>query len=88
MKLFHKQLQITTIMKKLPLAEQEVAILREKARCLIEYGQNGNSITPSASGSNYSGVQHVLPLHLAMFVFDALCQPTSKVTAVVIVIMM
>lgn len=83
-KLFHKQLQITTVMKKLPLAEQEVAILRVKAKCLIDYGQNGNSFSSSASGNNYSCVQHVLPLHLAMFVFDALCQPIGKMNFVIV----
>nr|XP_039261702.1 zinc finger SWIM domain-containing protein 8-like isoform X1 [Styela clava] len=68
-KLFHKQLQLTNIMKKLPLGPDEISILREKAQCLIAYEENYNGF------ANRSSVQHVLPLHLTMFVFDALCQP-------------
>jgi len=61
-KLFYQQGELAALMKRLPLGIREVARLREKAHAL-------------ASVDASQEFQHVLPLTLATFLFDAFCQP-------------
>nr|CAB3268068.1 zinc finger SWIM domain-containing protein 8 [Phallusia mammillata] len=61
-KLFYQQGELAALMKRIPLGPREVSRLREKAHAL-------------ASVDASQEFQHVLPLMLTTFVFDAFCQP-------------
>ena len=62
-KLSHQESELVTLLKRLPLAEAELAVVREKAE-LLHQGQLKRG-------------EAVLPIMLATFIFDVLCPRDS-----------
>lgn len=62
MKLFHQESELVTLLKRIPLSEKELNMIRERAELL----RNG---TLRARG------EALLPITLASFILDALTMP-------------
>ena len=67
-KLAYQESELVTLLKKIPLGAQELAVIRERAERLRD-------------GKLQSRGEALLPLMLAGFIFDSLCLPCKSPSA-------
>lgn len=61
MKLAYQESEVVALLKKIPLGQMEMSVIRERAEQLRD--------------GNFCDYRPVLPLMLASFIFDVLCTP-------------
>lgn len=64
MKLAYQESEVVALLKKIPLGQMEMSVIRERAEQLRD--------------GNFCDYRPVLPLMLASFIFDVLCTPGTE----------